>query len=143
VFKRKLVPMDETFKQISISDLRSRLAKLKRKVQLGQLRLVITCHREIVAFLVPLSDVNPEKGFPLVQVEEMPLTKFRDQIHESWQRLQAGVGCIYLTFHTRPVVAFVAAQLVTNLPVSKDAYQVSSLIDGFKIYTPGANTANA
>ena len=136
--------MYETFIQIPISELRSGLAKLKRKVQVGQLRLVITCYGEIVGFLVPMADVDPEKGFPSVQVKEMPLTKFRDQVHESWEHLQAGVDCIYLTFHTRPVVAFVAKRFAVHLPIplSRDADKISTLINSSEIYTLEGKNAN-
>lgn len=130
-----IAAMYETFRQIPISELRPRLAKLKRKIQIGQLRLVVTCYGEIVGFLVPMGDVAPEKGFQAVRIEEMPLTKFRDQIHEAWEQLQAGVDCIYLTFHTRPVVAFVSAHLAVHLsmPITQSADQILSMIDGSKI----------
>lgn len=134
----------ETFRRISISELRAGLAKLKRKVQLGQMRLVITCYGEIVGYLVPMVDVDSENGFPSVHVEEMPLTKFRDQVHESWERLQAGVDCIYLTFHTRPVVAFVSDRLAVHLPIplARDADKISSLINNSTAHTLEGNSAN-
>jgi hypothetical protein len=120
------------FTQIPISELRPQLSKLKRSVQLGRQRLVITCYGEIIGFLVPLRDISPESGFPEVETEEMPLTKFRDQVHDAWERLQSGVDCLKLTFHNRPVVAFVSINLVSHLPIpltnSEDANRILSQI---------------
>jgi len=120
------------FTQIPISELRHQLSKLKRSVQLGRQRLVITCYGEIIGFLVPLCDISPESGFPEVETEEMPLTKFRDQVHDAWERLQSGVDCLKLTFHNRPVVAFVSINLVSHLSIpltnSEDAKQILSQI---------------
>lgn len=125
------------FPQIPISELRHQLSKLKRSVQLGRQRLVITCYGEIIGYLVPLSDISPENGFPEVTTEEMPLTKFRDQVHDAWERLQSGVDCLKLTFHNRPVVAFVSSNLASYLPIpltnKEDARQILSQINKSQI----------
>jgi hypothetical protein len=109
--------VSSSFKQIPISELRIKLPKLRRQVQLGQQRIVVSCYGEVVGFLLPLDDVNPENGVPIDRWEEMPLTKFRDQLTESWELLQSGVDCIYLTFHTRRVVVFVSPNLSLYLPL--------------------------
>lgn len=125
------------FTQIPISELRLRLSKLKRSVQLGKQRLVITCYGEIIGFLVPLCDISQENGFPEVKTEEIPLTKFRDQVHDAWERLQSGVDCLQLTFHNRPVVAFVSVDFASYLPIpltnAEDANQIISQINQSQI----------
>ncbi len=121
------------FTQIPISELRHQLSKLKRSVQLGKQRLVITCYGEIIGFLVPLGDISQENGFPEVETEEMPLTKFRDQVHDAWERLQSGVDCLKLTFHNRPVVAFISSNFASYLPIpltnKEDAKQILAQIN--------------
>lgn len=109
--------MSKSFKQIPISELRVKLSKLKRQVQLGNQRIVATYYGEVVGFLLPLDDVSPESGVPIDRWEEMPLTQFRDRLTETWELLQSGVDCIYLTFHTRRVVVFVSPHLFPYLPL--------------------------
>jgi hypothetical protein len=127
--------MSELFRQIPISELRPRLAKLKRQVQLGRLRLLITCYGEVVGFLVPIDDLEGERDIPINESEEVPLTKFRDSVNEYWMRLQAGVDIIYLTFHTRPVIAFVSPRLAVYLPIplAKDSEKIFAIIDNSEV----------
>lgn len=114
-----LVDMNKRFKQIPMSELRVKLPKLRRQVQSGSLRIVCTHYGEVAAFLLPLRDVeafNSEGEEPIIQTsEEMPLTKFRDQLTEAWERLLSGTDCIYLTFHKRRVVAFVSTRFTHHL----------------------------
>lgn len=85
---------------------------------------------EVAAFLLPLQDVdalNSEEGEISIQKsEEIPLTEFRDQLTEAWERLQGGTDCIYLTFHKRRVVAFVSPRFThhLSLPLIGDADKV-------------------
>jgi len=122
--------MDKNFKQIPMTELRVKIPKLRRQVQLGNLRIVSTHYGEIAAFMLPLSDVIDvvdEEGDSIVKRwEEMPLTKFRDQLTYAWETLQSGVDCIYLTFHNRRVVAFVSPRLTRylSLPIIGHADQI-------------------
>lgn len=111
--------MNKRFKQIPMSELRVKLPKLRRQVQSGNLRIVCTHYGEVAAFLLPLQDVdafNSEGEESSIQKsEEMPLTEFRDQLTEAWERLLSGTDCIYLTFHKRRVVAFVSTRFTRHL----------------------------
>lgn len=117
-----LVNMNKRFKQIPMSELRIKLPKLRRQVQLGNLRIVCTHYGEVAAFLLPLQDVDDlksEEGEPgIQQSEEIPLTEFRDQLTEAWEKLLSGLDCIYLTFHKRRVVAFVSPRFTHRLSPS-------------------------
>jgi hypothetical protein len=122
--------MNKRFKQIPMSELRVKLPKLRRLVQSGNLRIVCTHYGEVAAFLLPLQDVNElysEEGEAVIQEsEEIPLTEFRDQLTEAWEKLLSGTDCIYLTFHKRRVVAFVSPRLThhLSLPLIGDADKV-------------------
>ena len=117
-----------------MSELRVKLPKLRRQVQLGNLRVVCTHYGEVAAFLLPLKDIEPlsspdESGDreSLIQiVEDMALTQFRDQLTLAWEKLLSGTDCIYLTFHNRRVVGFLSPRFANHLslPVIGDANQV-------------------
>lgn len=109
--------MSKSFTLIPISEIRVKLTKLKRQVQFGHKRIVITCYGEAVGFLLPLDDLSPEKGLPIKRTEEMPLTKFREQLTETKELLESGIDCVYLTFHTRRVIVFVSCRLACYLPI--------------------------
>jgi hypothetical protein len=122
--------MNNRFKQIPMSELRIKLPKLRRQVQSGNLRIVCTHYGEVAAFLLPLQDVDDlnsdEGGMSIQKSEEIPLTEFRDQLTESWEKLLGGTDCIYLTFHKRRVVAFVSPRFThhLSLPLIGDADKV-------------------
>lgn len=122
--------MDKTFKQIPMSELRVKLPKLRRQVQVGNLRFVATHYGSVAAYVLPLKDVEgilDEEGNPIVkQWQEMPLTKFRDELTNAWELLLSGTDCIYLTFHNRRVVAFVSSRLTRHLslPIVGDPNQI-------------------
>ena len=62
--------MTKIFKQIPMSELRVKIPKLRRQVQLGNLRIVSTHYGEIAAFLLPLSDLDiviDEEGNSLIK----------------------------------------------------------------------------
>lgn len=113
-----------------MSELRIKLPKLRRQVQSGNLRIVCTHYGELAAFLLPLADIDDlnsgEEEFGIQISEEMPLTEFREQLTEAWERLLAGTDCIYLTFHKRRVVAFVSSRFTNqlSLPLIGDADKV-------------------
>ena len=130
--------MDKSFKQIPMTELRVKLPKLRRQIQLGNLRFVTTNYGEVAAYVLPLSDVDDaldEEGDPIVkQWEEMPLTKFRDELTHAWELLLSGVDCVYLTFHNRRVIAFVSPRLTRylSLPVVGNPDQILFLSTEFK-----------
>jgi hypothetical protein len=111
--------MTKSYTQIPISELRVRLRKLRRQVQSGNLRIVCTHYGELAAFLLPLQDIeifnSGEGEYCFQKSEEIPLTEFRDQLTESWEKLQSGIDCIYLTFHKRRVVAFISPRFIHHL----------------------------
>jgi hypothetical protein len=130
--------MDKLFKQIPMSELRVKLPKLRRQVQLGKLRIVCTHYGEVAAFLLPLQDIDDlnsgDEDVGIQVSEEMPLTEFRDHLTEAWERLLAGTDCIYLTFHKRRVVAFVSSRFTCclSLPLIGDADKVVFVSSGNK-----------
>ncbi len=109
--------MSKNFKVIPISELRIKLTKIKRQVQLGHQRIVITCYGEVVGFLLPLKDLIPENGIPIEQNIEMPLTQFREKLTEAGELVGENVDCIYLTFHNRRIIAFLSSRLTPYMPI--------------------------
>ncbi len=110
------------FKEIPLATLRAQLPKCKRQVQLKQYRLAATYYGKIVGFLVPLSDLNLSNQGEWIQESrtlQLPLTEFRSQLTTFWERLHLDLDCVYLTFHTRRVAAFVSPQLSHYLPIPK------------------------
>jgi hypothetical protein len=111
--------MNKSFKQIPMSELRVKLPKIRQQVQSGNLRIVCTHHHQVAAFLLPLQDIDmlnsAECDSSIQKNEEIPLTEFRDQLTESWERLLRGVDCTYLTFHGRRVVAFGSPRLGSGI----------------------------
>jgi hypothetical protein len=117
--------MSYSFKQIPMSEMRVKLPKLRRLVQLGKQRIVVTYYGEIIGFLLPIDDLANDQ-IPITASEEMPLTKFRDRMTEAWELLQSGIDCIYLTFHNRRVLAFLSPKLsqYLSLPIIGDADKI-------------------
>lgn len=117
--------MSYSFKQIPMSEMRVKLPKLRRLVQLGKQRIVVTYYGEVIGFLLPIDDLENEQ-IPITSAEEMPLTKFRDQMTEAWELLQSGMDCIYLTFHNRRVLVFLSPKLsqYLSLPIIGDADKI-------------------
>lgn len=109
--------MSTNFKVIPISELRIKLTKIKRKVQLGHQRIVVTSYGEVVGFLLPLKDLAPENGIPIENDLEMPLTQFREKLTEAGELVGEKIDCIYLTFHTRRILAFLSSRLTPYLPI--------------------------
>lgn len=121
--------MSNQYKQIPMSEMRVQLPKLRRLVQLGKQRIVVTYYGEIIGFLLPLEDINQEQ-MQIITTKEMSLSQFRNQMTEAWELLQAGADCIYLTFHTRQVLAFLSARFSSHLdlPVIGDPNKMYLLI---------------
>lgn len=104
--------------QISISELRPRLAKLRPFIRAGKLQLVITCYDEIIGCLT-----NPEAIAQLLErdgldVQEMPLTRFRDQIHAARDAMIVGCDVMRLTFHGRTELVLVNSNHLDALEVA-------------------------
>jgi predicted RNA methylase len=114
---------------VPISELRTNLAKYKREVQFGVKRLAATVYGEIVGYMIT---VNEARSIDAIETQKsIPLTEFRDHLSVSWEELHTGVDCIYLTFHERPVVAFLSKHLYPhlNIPVTKDFEQKFAKLD--------------
>ncbi|MEM9089103.1 MAG: prevent-host-death family protein [Cyanobacteria bacterium P01_F01_bin.53] len=112
--------MSKSFKQVPMSELRVKLPKLRRQVQSGRMRVVCTHYGEIAAFLLPLQDIediNASEDAGIQHTEEMPLTEFRENLTESWEKLISELDCIYLTFHRRKVVAVVSPRFTNRLTI--------------------------
>ncbi|MFM5943804.1 MAG: prevent-host-death family protein [Dolichospermum sp.] len=81
-------------------------------------RIAATYYGQVVAFLVPLKDLEQaEKNGAISKSEEMSLSDFRLHLTECWERLQMDVDCIYITYHTRRVIAFVSPRFTNYLPI--------------------------
>lgn len=122
-----------SFKQLPLSDLRESLPKFKRQVQLGMKRIAATYYGQVVAFLVPLKDLEEaEKDGVINKTEEMSLSDFRLRMTESWERLQVDIDCIYVTYHTRRAVAFVSPRFANYLPIpiSEVAHKLLAIDSG-------------
>ncbi len=121
---------DSDITTIPISELRLKLARLKRQVQLGNKRLAATVHGEVVGYLVPVSDVSSENStIPIENSKTMPLTEFRDNLTESWEAINSGLDCIYLTFHGRSVIVFLGKHLFPYLTIPVSRYIDSPIIN--------------
>lgn len=133
--------MVKSFKQIPMSELRIKLPKLRRHIQAGNLRVVCTHYGEVMAFLLPLQDIeelnSSSEESKIQRYEEMPLTQFRDQLAKVSDSLVAGVDCIYLTFHNRRVVGFVSPRFTQylSLPLIGDPNQVLFVPTESQIYS--------
>ncbi|MGD1907433.1 MAG: hypothetical protein ACFB0C_15800 [Leptolyngbyaceae cyanobacterium] len=122
-----------SFKQLPLSDLRAKLPKFKRQVQLGMKRIAATYYGQVVGFLVPLKDLEvAEQENAIHESEEMSLSDFRAQMTECWERLQVDVDCIYLTYHSRRAAAFVSPRLANylSIPVSEVAHKLLAIESG-------------
>lgn len=122
-----------SFKQLPLSELRESLPKFKRQVQLGMKRIAATYYGQVVAFLVPLKDLEEaEKDGAITSSEEMSLSDFRLHMTECWERLQVDVDCIYVTYHTRRAVAFVSPRIANYLPIpiSEVAHKLLAIESG-------------
>ena len=109
--------MNAKFVVVPISELQVKLPKLKRQVQMGHRRLVVTCCGEAVGFLLPLSDVSLKSGISIDCWREISLPQFCRQLTEATKLVESDVDCIYLTFHTRRIIAFVGRRFTSHLPI--------------------------
>jgi hypothetical protein len=105
------------FRHLPISELRPRLAKLRPFIQTGKLRLCVTCYGDVLGYLVPIFDIDQGNMPEGIVTQEMPLTKFRDSVHDARDAMILGTDCIYLTFHSRKIIALVHSRLHPYLPI--------------------------
>jgi hypothetical protein len=104
--------------RIPISELRPRLAKLRPFIRAGKLQLVITCYGEIIGCLT-----SPEAIAQLLErdgldVQEMPLTRFRDHLHSARDMMILGCDVIQLTFHRQIELVLVNSKHLDALEVA-------------------------
>ncbi|MBD1834502.1 hypothetical protein H6F61_17815 [Cyanobacteria bacterium FACHB-472] len=96
-------------------------------------RIAATYYGKVVAFLVPLKDLEQaEQDGAIGKSEEMSLSDFRLHMTVCWERLQIEVDCIYVTYHTRRAVAFVSPRLANYLPIpiSEVAHKLLAIDNG-------------
>ena len=102
------------FKAVPLAELRASLLKIARQVRLKGARIAATHYGQEVGYLVPMKevaslDISEGRG------DDVALTVFRAHITEHWERLQFDIDCVYLTYHSRRVAAFLSPRLVERL----------------------------
>jgi antitoxin (DNA-binding transcriptional repressor) of toxin-antitoxin stability system len=94
--------------EIALSDLRGQMSVCRRRVQRGEV-IAVTYFGGVVGYLVPLPQLEA------VQIEsslDKALSEFRDNINQSWEKIDSGkVDCLWLTYHDRRVMGFVAVRV--------------------------------
>lgn len=107
--------MKNKVKQVPMSEVRETLPKLRRRVQIGGLIALPTYHEDVIGAFVsmPIS-----KTLDIQVFEEVPITKFRDSATEYWEKLQSEIDCVYLTSHSRKVMAFVSPKFISELNIN-------------------------
>lgn len=128
--------MSNQYKHIPMSEMRVRLPKLRRIVQLGKQRIVVTYYGEVIGFLLPIEDIE-RCEIPVDNFQTMSLSEFRTHMTEAWEFLQSGTDCIYLTFHTRPILIFLSPTFSRYLdfPVFGDSQKMFLLSEQSSITT--------
>lgn len=86
------------FNQVPLSELKTLLPHCKRQIQLGMRRVALSREGEIVAFLVPLSDLKRiEEAETVAAIPEVSISEFRADIEGTLKFFDAGGCCIYIT----------------------------------------------
>jgi hypothetical protein len=93
-------------KSVSTTELRVKLPKLRRDVALRKETIAVTRYQEAIGFLLPIADATAIAG--IKTTEEMSLSKFRDELTISWEKMQFNCDCLFLTSHGRKIMAFVS-----------------------------------
>ena len=106
--------MQNKVKVIPLTDIRNGLPKFRRRVQLGSAIILPTFYGDIVGAFVNLP--TTETLF-IQKFEETSISEFRANITQYWERLQAEIDCIYLTSHSRRVIAFASPKYITDLKI--------------------------
>lgn len=102
------------FKVFPASEIINDFARLKRRVQLGRLRIVISYYGDVIGFLVPLSDLSPENGIPIENQITMSINEFENKLKKPKTLTN---DCIYLTSHTRRIIAFLSKKFTPYMPI--------------------------
>lgn len=106
--------MQNKVKVIPMTDIRNGLPKFRRRVQLGSAIILPTFYGDIVGAFVNLPSAET---LSIQNFEEISISEFRANITQHWERLQAEIDCIYLTSHSRRVMAFVSPKYITDLKI--------------------------
>lgn len=106
--------MKNKVKSVAMHEVRNTLPKIRRQVQIGGATIFPTYHNGVVGVFI---SVPASKSLSIQVSEEVPITKFRESATEYWERLQAEVECIYLTSHSRKVMAFVSTKFIPDLKI--------------------------
>ena len=117
-------------KEVKITSLRDAFSKWSRFVKAGKGKIAATYYGDVVAYLVPISEIE---GIEL-QRKEITTADFRNKMTDCWHELEADGGCYVLTYHKKPKAAFMSAttaEMVGVAPINKEyATEVFSMLDG-------------
>lgn len=106
--------MQNKIRIVPLTDIRNDLPKFRRMVQLGKQVVIPTFYGDIVGLFVNLSSAET---LSIHNFEEISITKFRANATQYWEILQIQIDCIYLTSHSRRVMAFVSPKYITELKI--------------------------
>jgi hypothetical protein len=106
--------MELNFRIILFSELQTRFTHLKKQVQLGRKRLVITQESKIIGFLIPFKDLA-DFDIPINKNIEMSSTQFQEKLGKDL--IDKDIDCIYLTFHNRKILVFLSERLTPYIPL--------------------------
>lgn len=94
--------------EVALTDLRVQMSVCRRMVQRGEV-IAVTYFKDAVGYLVPMSHLAEVK---IGSSKELALSEFRGSINQSWEELDSGrIDCLWLTYHERQVMGFVAARV--------------------------------
>jgi hypothetical protein len=113
--------MKNKVKSVSMTEVRVLLPRLRKRVQLGGLVVLPTYYTDVVGVIInmPLS-----KTLNIGSSEEVAITKFREKATEYWEKLQSEIDCVYLTSHSRKVMAFVSPKFISELNINLPSISV-------------------
>jgi hypothetical protein len=92
---------------VPLSRLRQSLSRYRRQVQGGDV-IPVDYYKDRIGYLVPVAIAS---SLQLSAEQEMGLIDFRDKLNSAWESLEAGVDCIWLTYHGERRLAFVSTRI--------------------------------
>lgn len=92
---------------VPLSRLRQSLSRYRRQVQGGEV-VPVDYYKDRIGYLVPVAIAT---ALQLSAEQEMGLIDFRDKLNSAWESLEAGVDCIWLTYHGERRLAFVSTRV--------------------------------
>ncbi|MBD2119305.1 prevent-host-death family protein [Trichocoleus sp. FACHB-262] len=92
---------------VPLSRLRQSLSRYRRQVQGGDV-IPVDYYKDRIGYLVPVAIAT---ALQLSAEQEMGLIDFRDKLNSAWESLEAGVDCIWLTYHGERRLAFVSTRI--------------------------------